>query len=194
MSIYQQSNQDLIWDLGADYLRTKAKDFVLNFEGRMCVYSKSVRQLYSNYTMHMPAQQDRNLVILPDPYAFHDTFNHVDSNAISQTSMFIVPGEFARKEGFFLRVPTRDRKSRLIPLHEAVKHFIKANKDEPFLPVLVKGDLKPFKNRIPYLHLHRINPMKLRTLSRFVIKDMQNTIIKRLEELAELSFHPACAA
>ena len=188
MTENSQTNSDLVWNLGVEEMRQKAREFVLKFENRLCVYSSSVRQLYTSYSMFLPGQQDSNLIILPDPYAFHDTFSHVNNEAVTQTSLFIVPGAVVNKPGFFIMVPSKDKKSKLIPLSSAIKLFIDNRpKDDPFLPVLVKGDLKPFKNQLPCLHLHRLQPERITHLSTFSIKDMQHAIVSRLEQLQQLT-------
>ena len=181
------SNKDLIWDLGnADY-RQKATDFVKQFENRLCVFSNTVEQLYTKYSMILPSAQDRNLIIIPDPYAFHDTFNYIDNAAISNTNLYIVPGEIANKSGLFIMLPgnkSKGVKAKLLPMSKVINIFINnRSASDPFLPVLAKGDLKPFNNHLPCLHLHRFRPEKISGLSPFAIKDAQNAIISRLEEL-----------
>ena len=181
------ANRDLIWDLGnADY-RQKATDFVRQFENRLCVFSSTVEQLYTKYSMFLPDGQDRNLIIIPDPYAFHDTFNYIENVAISKTSLYIVPGDIVKKDGLYIMLPgnkSKGVKTKLLPMTHVLKLFIKNRPaDDPFLPVLAKGDLKPFNNHLPCLHLHRLHPNKISGLSPFAVKDAQNAIISRLEEL-----------
>ena len=49
-----------------------------------------------------------------------------------------------------------------------------------FLPILVKGDLREFDQRTPYLHLHRLVLGDLPHLSGFERGDLQNTVTKKL--------------
>lgn len=182
------SNKDLIWDLGNTDYRQKATDFVRQFENRLCVFSSTVEQLYTKYSMFLPDDQARNLIIIPDPYAFHDTFNYIDNAAISTTSLYIVPGEVVKKPGLYIMLPgnkAKGVKPKLLPMSQVLALFVNHRPaNDPFLPVLVKGDLKPFNNHLPCLHLHRFHPDKISGLSPFAVKDAQNAIISRLEELA----------
>ena len=100
-------NPDLAWDLAGINNQTRARDFVLQFEQTLCVYSRAVKQIYSTYTMHFPRQQDRKLVILPDPNAFHDTFYHVRPEGVLATGIYIIP----RRSGGPKRPATRQRES-----------------------------------------------------------------------------------
>lgn len=70
VNLGQQQNQDLIWDLDSIARRELAERFIKLFENRLCVYSESTRQLYTNYNLHFPADYGRKMVVLPNPYAF----------------------------------------------------------------------------------------------------------------------------
>jgi len=185
------ANKDLIWDLGNTEYRQKATDFVRLFENRLCVYSSTVEQLYTKYSMIVPSVKDRNLIIIPDPYAFHDTFHSVDNESICQTNLYIVPGDIVKKPGLFIMKPgnkLKGVKSKLMPLSQVLKFFIKHRPaEDPFLPILVRGDLKPFNNHLPCLHLHRLYPDKISGLSAFAISDVKNAVISRLEELEDFA-------
>lgn len=54
---------------------------------------------------------------------------------------------------------------------------------DPFLPVLVKGDLRELEEQWPVLHLHRIRIGGLEHRSALERKDIQGVITERLEEL-----------
>ncbi|ARU59396.1 MAG: hypothetical protein MI864_05570 [Pseudomonadales bacterium] len=182
------ANKDLIWDVGATHYRERATRFVRQFENRLCVFSNSVEQLYTNYSMYLPEDQERNLIIIPDPYAFHDTFHHVERECVSQTSLYIIPGEVVKRPGLFIMMPSKNsaQKPKLLPLSQVLKLFIQHRPaDDPFLPVLVKGDLKPFNKHLPCLRLHRLEPNKITRMSEFSRKDLRNAIVSRLEELQE---------
>ena len=92
MTTVSSDNKDLIWDLDAFNQRQKAIDFVLGFENRLCVYSSSVDQLYTNYNIFFPKEEDRKLVILPNPYIPHDTYNGIPATAVTPTGLTILPG------------------------------------------------------------------------------------------------------
>lgn len=70
-------NKDLVWDLDKFNKRKQAQKFVMGFENKLCVFSGSVEQLYTNYNIFFPKEEDRKLVILPNPYAHHDTFHGI---------------------------------------------------------------------------------------------------------------------
>ena len=70
VDLAKPQNQDLIWDLGAMGRRELAERFIQLFENRLCVYSESVSQLYTNYNLHFPSEMGRKMVVLPNPYAF----------------------------------------------------------------------------------------------------------------------------
>ncbi|WP_206419454.1 hypothetical protein [Pseudomonas oleovorans] len=72
-------NQDLIWDLDSMARRKLAERFIKLFENRLCVYSE--------------------MVVLPNPYAFHDTLHGIDSQAIRKTGLCVLPGKVLGKPG-----------------------------------------------------------------------------------------------
>ena len=170
----EQANNDLVWDMDEFKHRKLATDFVKRFENKLCVYSGSVEQLYSNYNIYFPEDEGRKMVILPDPYAYHDTFQGVSEGAISKTGLTIVPGELIGKQGLHLTVPIKGedgaRKYRVVPLQTGLQAINKrrpANK--PFLPVLMKGDLREIENKVPALHLHSIEVDKLQSRSEMAV-------------------------
>lgn len=186
----QSDNNDLVWALDALSDRNAAQDFVLKFENKLCVYSPSVNQVYSNYSMHFPVEEDRNLIILPSPYAFHDTFNHVNDSSVLRTGMHIIPGEVVGKSGLYLLTLSKTQPGKFTPisLPQAVEMIEKQqSQDNPFLPILVKGDLKPFRSKVPCLHLHRLNPNKIEGLSNFEIKDIHNCLYEKFLSLADVA-------
>ena len=85
------SNNDLIWDLNQFKQRKLAQEFVLQFENRICVYSGSVEQIYTNYNVFFPKEENRKLVILPNPFAHHDILHHVPQEAVKPIGLMIVP-------------------------------------------------------------------------------------------------------
>lgn len=81
VDLSKPQNQDLIWDLDSMARRELAERFIQLFENRLCVYSESVSQLYTNYNLHFPSEQGRKMVVLPNPYAFHDTLHGIEAVA-----------------------------------------------------------------------------------------------------------------
>lgn len=180
-------NKDLIWDLDAFNQRQRAVDFVMGFENKLCVYSSSVEQLYTNYNIFFPKEDTRKLVILPNPYAPHDTFNGIPESAITPTGMEIIPGVYQSRPCLFLRIPFRSGtvKYRSVPLQmglDIVRKKLPPNK--PFLPVLMKGDLRELDSSTPCLHLHAIHLDRLSDHSILERSGVHKVIAQRLRQLS----------
>lgn len=157
------SNRDLVWDFLGFKQRQLAAQFICRFENKLCIYSGSVEQLYTNYSIYFPEEESRKMVILPNPYAYHDTFQNIPESAVVRTGMNIIPGEVLGKTGLFLTVPVRSgdvskkNQAKVIPLHTALKSIsARRSPQDPFLPVLIKGDLREFRQQAPMIHLHCI--------------------------------------
>ncbi len=187
MSSSEQENKDLVWDLDAFHSRQLAANFIKRFENKLCVYSASVEQLYTNYTIFFPEDENRRMVILPDPYAYHDTFQNIPEQAVVKTGMNIVPGEVVGKTGLFLTVPVVSngvRKSKVIALQSALR-VINSRRPahDPLLPVLMKGDLREFQHRMPMLHLHRIKLSELGARSQMERDGIRRVIEAKLPSI-----------
>ena len=179
-------NPDLAWDLDDFNHRDRAMAFVKQFETTMCVYSPSVEQLYTNYTMYFPQEWHRKLVILPDPTAFHDTFFNIQTEAVVSTGLYIVPGELLDKPGLYLANVKQNRTlgDRQVPFEAGLRAIMnKRAGDDEFLPVLAKGDLREFEQSWPVLHLHRIKPKVLSRLSALDRNSLATVIQEKLEAL-----------
>ncbi len=180
------NNNDLVWDLAAFNQRQRAIDFVMGFQNKLCVFSNSVEQLYTNYNIFFPREEARKLVILPNPYAHHDTFNSIPEDAATATGMEILPGLIKNKPALFLRIPFKSGKVkyRTVPLQMGLRVVQQqCSPERPFLPVLMKGDLRELDASTPCLHLHRIHLDRLVTHSPLVKNDIQKIILKRLVDL-----------
>lgn len=183
------NNKDLVWNLETFKQRQRAQDFVMGFENKICVYSSSVGQLYTNYNIFFPKEENRKLVILPNPYAQHDNFHGIAEDFVQPTGLCILPGEEGTpQEGkLLLLIPFRTGKTRYkrVPLQVGLKVINQqrpANK--PLLPVLVKGDLRELSQRTPCLHLHALRLSGLSNLSQLELNDIRRVILERLAELS----------
>ncbi len=179
-------NPDLAWDLDDFSESQRAQDFVLQFETTLCVYSPSVEQLYTTYNMYFPKELARKMVILPDPGVYHDTFNFIEPDAVTATGLYIIPGELIDKTGLYLANVKEDRTlgNRQIPFEAGLRSIIKKRPtDDPFLPILAKGDLREFEESWPVLHLHRVRPETLPRLSDVDKSSITNVITEKLETL-----------
>lgn len=181
------ANADLAWDLDDFSQAQRAMDFVLQFETTLCVYSPSVEQIYSTYNMFFPDDWDRKLVILPDAGAFHDTFYHVNRSSVTATGLNIIPGELIGKTGLYLAnvdEKTRGLGPRQVPFEAGMRAIMKARPaEDPFLPVLAKGDLRELEQSWPVLHLHRVNPSVVENMSNLDRSNLTNVVLEKLESL-----------
>ena len=183
------AQDDLCWDLGAISHRHEAIAFLMQFQNRFCIYSPFVQKLYSSYQFIIPKDEDvGHITILPDPFAFHDTFNGVPRRCVEETGVFLYPGEVTGGAGLVMRVPTPGRvgSSREFPFAEGLRTVIREWRDRGrlFLPVLQNGDLREFENRMPSLHLHCVNLERIdRQLSALTIAGMRTVIADNVLKL-----------
>ena len=179
-------NPDLAWELDTFINRDRAMDFVMQFESCLCVYSPSVEQLYSTYNMYFPEDEARKLVILPDPAAFHDTFYRISREAVQPTGLYVIPGELVGKPGLHLSNVGTDRAlgNRQVAFEPGFRTLAKRRPvDDPFLPVLVKGDLREFNESWPVIHLHRVQIKVLEEISELDQTSIKNGIEEKLDSL-----------
>jgi len=185
-TLKKQRNADLIWDLEKIHQHKRAVNFVKQFENRFCVFSSSVRQLYTNYSVFFPEEANRQLVILPDPYAFHDTFNHLNADAVQSTGLHVIPGNLIGKDGLYMIISHRNQNVRSVPIpfQEGIRQILRrSNSEDPFLPVLMKGDLREFNDQLPCLHLHRLRLQSLTALSSLDQESIRTVITDKLMNL-----------
>ncbi|MFL0808528.1 MAG: hypothetical protein K6L60_14690 [Oceanobacter sp.] len=185
-TLKKQRNADLIWDLEKIHQHKRAVNFVKQFENRFCVFSSSVRQLYTNYSVFFPEEANRQLVILPDPYAFHDTFNHLNPDAVQSTGLHVIPGNLIGKDGLYMIISHRNKNVRSVPIpfQEGIRQILRrSNSNDPFLPVLMKGDLREFNDQLPCLHLHRLRLQSLTALSGLDQESIRTVITDKLMTL-----------
>ncbi|WP_460224980.1 hypothetical protein [Aurantivibrio infirmus] len=179
-------NRDLVWDLDTFKQRQLAIDFVMGFENKLCVFSNSVNQLYTNYNLFFPKEENRKLVILPNPYAHHDNYNGIPESAIVATGLNIVPGEMLNKKGAFLTIPFKRGKTtyRPVPIQVGLRIINQQRPPQkPLLPILMKGDLRELNATTPCLHLHSIDLDKLSSLSNIEQQSIRKVIIDRMASI-----------
>lgn len=179
-------NEDLAWDLDDFSYSERAMEFVMQFESTLCVYSPSVEQVYTTYNMFFPKEWEGKLVILPDPTAYHDTFFNIEAKGVAATGLYIVPGQLLNRQGLFLANIDENRNlgTRQIPFEAGIRAIMKKRPpNDPFLPVLAKGDLREFEQSWPVMHLHRVKPMVLSQLSDLDRSSLANVITEKLESL-----------
>lgn len=179
-----ERQNDLDWDLDAITDRNEAIAFLQRFENRLCIYSSYVEKLYSNYSFVIPESQEGGITILPDEQAWFDTFHDIPAEAVEPTGIHILPGETMGYSGLYLKIPGEHRlvASRELPFQEGLKLLINRYRmrEDTFLPVLVKGDLREYEARMPSLHLHRLNTAKLQSQSRLNLDAIKGAIAEHL--------------
>ena len=190
MEFENSDNPDLAWDIEGFGNKRRATDFVKIFEATLCVYSGAVEQLYTNYDIFYPEEEGRKMVILPDPAAYHDTFFGIVPEAILETGLYIIPGDLIEQPGLHLTNLLKDRSMgpRQVPFESGTRAIMaKRPASDPFLPVLVKGDLRELEDQWPVLHLHRIKLSKLQHRSALERRDITSVVTEKLEGLFKLS-------
>jgi len=185
-----QPDANLVWDLDQISNKLRATNFVMQFKRTLCVYSGPVQQLYTNYDIVLPKEDDDKLIILPNPFAAHDTFDYVPPEAIRPTGINIIPGDLIGKSGLYMSFPVKQEdgssKNRFLPMRSGLHAIMKRYpKNEPFLPVLTKGDLREFKADVPCIHLHRV---VLPTLTKQSALELQDIVRVTFDKLGTYLF------
>ncbi|WP_426416323.1 hypothetical protein [Aestuariirhabdus sp. LZHN29] len=189
-------NPDLFWDLSAISNKQLASNFFKKVASAFCVYSPAVEKIYANFEVILPRDSDSGLIVLPNPYAFHDMFSFIGTASIKPTGIMLHPGEsFGHQGGLYLSLPMRGKKrSRMLEFMQGIDLINNTYKakasSKVFLPVLVNGDLREFKAAHPYLHLHRIEVGELENLSQFERQDIQESIYHRFKQIDKLLTAP----
>ncbi len=179
-------NKDLQWDLDEFDDRNIAKRFVMKFENLLCVFSPSVRQIYTNYSMYFPREENHKMVVLPNDAVYHDTFQHIDPESVVKTGIYIMPGEVIGQSELLLAIPKEgfEHNLKFLPLKQGLLGIFKTIKgDNPVLPLLTKGDLREFETKHPSLHLHRILLDRLEERSALERSGIKNVINEKLMKL-----------
>lgn len=178
-------NQDLVWKLSGFSYPEKVVSFLKRFEGSFCIFSKSVRQLYSNYELQATYGETKSVVALPNPYAHHDTFFNIPEEAVVPTGMVICPGEVGGSEDWLLCYRNDTNTGwKGTSLGKGLEQF-KFGEDDPFLPVLMNSDLrKSSTTHMPLMHLHRISVKKLHLLSELQRTDIAKTVADKISGIA----------
>ena len=182
------NNKDLTWHIGKHHYAESKVRFLKRFETALCLFSKSVAQVYANYQM-VPCENNVSVTAHPNPHAYHDIFNHINSDAIIATGIRIVPSEFVsaayRHDLAMIFKSPKTGKMTALPLAEGIKLIERRMGAGNFLPVMINSDLQLLKGKIPAMHLHRIDLNKLENLSLFHRSDLQLTIETKMTELLE---------
>lgn len=177
--LQQVNNVDLVWQLNSLHRFQAASELIKRFENKLCIYSSGRKQLYSNYSLFFPEDQSKSMVVLPDPYAFQDVFSQIPSCAVQATGLHLISGETINRPGLYLIMKCKKTGKQSTPIEftEGIRHLYKrfAHQD-PFLPVLMQGDLTEFDEQTPCIHLHRLRLPQLFQLSPQEKQHLKNVI------------------
>lgn len=185
----KQTNNDLYWDLSMFKRRQTAIEFIESFKSRLPVYSPFVKQLYTSYTVHFPSDVERGMVILPNQWSYHDTFNSITENAVVSTGLSIFPKTVNGQSIVCLRIPFNkvggEQRYRDIPLHYGINIITRSRPDQsPFLPIISKGDLRNLDVNTPCLHLHNLELTQLQNQSGLELSLLKKTISQNIKIMA----------
>ena len=178
-----QTDESLVWSLREFEDQRRAIEFVRHFASTLAVFSNKVGHLYARYDVMLPQGGQEELIVVPDLEAFTDTWYGIPDRAVKATDYTILPGGVVGKSGLFLHIPIGDGgKGRAVPLAAGLRavadEFVA--REEEFLPVLTKGDLRAFRKQAPMLKLHRLDLREMRDKSRFELNDIRNGIRQKL--------------
>ncbi|MCX4030051.1 hypothetical protein H0A36_01710 [Endozoicomonas sp. SM1973] len=153
-------NINLYWDLNINRNKLSALHFFKQLTTGFCVYSPNVEKLYSHFEVVLPKDNHEHLIILPNPYIFNNSFNHINEKHLINTGILLLPGECLNKKGIIIAVPKNKKNTfRLLPLHiggQVVINRFREKHNLPFLPVLLNPDLRGFQSQRPFIHLFRL--------------------------------------
>lgn len=181
-------NKDMIWYLGDRHYIDSSVDFLTRFKESLCLFSESVKQLYSNYDLFTTPEMNSKVVAMPNPYAYHDIYNDIPKSAIKPTGMYVIPNEV--KESYHpgdLCLVYRSKaegKIKTVSLRRGLEHLKEKYKDEGrFLPIIINKDLSIRKDHRPVMHLHRLDIEELKDLSDFQKRDISIAIEDKLNAI-----------
>lgn len=180
------NNTDLVWSVSNFSQAKLAANFISLLANRLCIYSASVEQLYTNYTVQFVDTDSASIKIVPDPDNHYDTFQNIPVEALESSGLTIIPGELVGKKGLQLSIPLQEsegKKIRVVPLSLGLKAINKRRSgNRLFLPVVVKGDLRALRDKVPVLHLHTIRLDKMKQLSEMERNGIRRVIQEKLCE------------
>ncbi len=177
-------DESLIWSLMAFRRHERAVSFATQLSRRLCVYSSKVHQLYASYDILVPEDGGgAELVISPHLENFLDMWFSIPEAAIRSTEFTIVPGHIVQREGLALHQTGGGAgQGRVVGLEPGLRLLREQYelRNDVFLPVITKGDLRAFRKEEPVMHLHRLDFNAMGDKSAFELRDIREGILKRL--------------
>lgn len=162
-------------------------EFAREINKRLCVYSTGLRHVYGDYSIELVHYRETKLVVVPSTYSA-DRYIDVDEESIKSTGVYIYPGWYFNLEvPYVMTIPirTKDGVQRTRPLSpdHGFKLLERSFLKRPFYPIIKNGDLREFDQKAPYLHLHRIEPTQLGSLSKFDLDQLCRSIVNKRSKL-----------
>lgn len=182
--LIQPLTDDLRWNLQDLKRPDRALALLREFRSSFCVYSSEACQLHADYDLMASCDLDYIDIM---PGAMHDTFYDIPAECVVATGIKIFPGEIIESSGRHIAWRESDSSGiRVEKLGSGLSLLLKGvDSVEPFLPVLMRGDLREFvRNSQPYLHLHRLSPAALaHNQTRFMQMQVRETIRDKVSTL-----------
>jgi len=173
------NNSDLHWPLSSFEKPRHARDFLNRLNGSLPVYSKTVRKIYTEYSVCIVNEREPLLLIEPDMTQFSAMFHHIQPDSIMRTSVVI----YSDAQGLKLSgVLAKDDTRKTYDLKEGMFRLFSGEfVDGAFLPVITYGDLRTLpKSSQPILQLHGLRIEAMHRLSAFQVNDIVDTIKQNL--------------
>ncbi len=177
------NDQELQWELSHFIDRRRAFEYLWSLKDIFCIYSEKTCQLFSNYDLNYSYVGEELIEIVPDRNAWFDTYSYISSSAISASGILLFPGEVFGRDGYFVRLPLKGGQGKTMSLTQAYEQVL--SRQENFLPLIMKGDLREFKGKTPYLHLHWLDLDKLEQLSVQQRRGLVDTITTRFDHILD---------
>jgi len=154
-----RKDEQLVWELDALSDPDRAGRFASRCRKAFSVYSPQTTQIYARYEILIPTGGPRRLLIMPNRHAVQDIFARIPSGAITPTNLFVKAGE---GNEIHMVMQMTNQKQHVLPLDVGLKLVQqKLGPNNPFLPVLAKGNLREIEPAVPVMHLHRLQLDKI---------------------------------
>ncbi len=177
----------VVWDISDFSNQAMALEFVNSLRSTLCVYYNTLSHIYGEYNIETVRQDGLSLVVVPHTYSL-ERFTHIPEHAIRPTGLSLFPGWFyGHKAPYVMTMLVKNKNGRrrtkpILP-ENALAVIDKLEPGKAFLPLLMRGDLREFNQRTPYVHLHRLVPEFLTTLSAFDRGQLAGLILDRRKNL-----------
>jgi len=177
----------VVWDI-SDFSNQKlALEFVNSLKSTLCVFSNTLSHIYGEYDIETVRNDGLSLVVVPHTYSL-ERYTHIPEDAVKPTGIYVFPGWYhGHKAPFVMTMLIKGknglRRTKPILPESALQVIEKSKPGKPFLPLLMRGDLREFNQRTPYVHLHRLEHEFITTLSTFDRGQLAGLILDKRKNL-----------